>query len=66
METLNFEFETREDREMAFHNIVKWYGNDVAAKVEFLEIAVHASDEIMSETSKIIEKHQGRLKRTKA
>lgn len=35
MEVFNYEFETREDREMAFHNIVKWYGDSVVAKVEF-------------------------------
>jgi len=63
MEILNYEFEAREDREMAFHNIVKWYGSQIVTRVEFLELKVHASREITAEAGKIMEKHQGRQKR---
>ncbi|MBS1970533.1 MAG: hypothetical protein JSU04_09500 [Bdellovibrionales bacterium] len=63
MEVCNYEFETREDREMAFHNIVKWYGDSVVTKVEFLELTVTAPKDVAFETEQIVTKHLGRLKR---
>ncbi|MGZ3742767.1 MAG: hypothetical protein ACXWRE_04275 [Pseudobdellovibrionaceae bacterium] len=60
MDILNYEFENVEDREMAYHNIEKWYGSNVAERVECLKISVQASKEVMAATGKIMEKHFGR------
>ncbi|HEY8272742.1 MAG TPA: hypothetical protein VIG33_17745 [Pseudobdellovibrionaceae bacterium] len=60
MDTLNYEFENIEDREMAYHNIEKWYGSKVVERVDALKISVHASKEIVVATGKIMEKHFGK------
>jgi hypothetical protein len=62
VDILNYEFENIEDREMAYHNIEKWYGSTVAERVESLKISVHASKEVAAATSKIMEKHFGTKK----
>ena len=61
METFSYQFENKEDREMAFHNIVKWYGDTIVKKVKFLELNVHAPHDIHAPTQQIVEKHLGKL-----
>jgi hypothetical protein len=63
MEVFNYEFETREDREMAFHNIVKWHGSSVVEKVDFLELIVTAPHDVASQADEIVTKHLGKRKR---
>ncbi len=63
MKLFNYEFENLEDREMAFHNIVKWYGAGVVEKINSLGLNVQATSENARETTQIIEKHSGRLKK---
>jgi hypothetical protein len=62
MDILNYEFENIEDRETAYHNIEKWYGPTVVARIDSLELNVHASKEVAAATSKIMEKHFGTKK----
>jgi hypothetical protein len=62
MKILNYEFTNKEDRETAFNNIVKWYGTKIVTKVEFLEISVEATTDILKEIKQIAEKHFGRIK----
>ena len=62
MDILNYEFETIEDREMAYHNIEKWYGSSVAERVDSLKISVHAPKDVAAATGKIMEKHFGTRK----
>lgn len=62
MEVWSYQFETKEDREMAFHNIVKWYGDSVVKRVETLGLTVQAPRDVQPATRQIIEKHLGKLK----
>jgi hypothetical protein len=62
METFSYQFENKEDREMAFHNIVKWYGDSIVKKIEFLELNVKAPSEVHPAAHQIVVKHLGRLK----
>lgn len=62
METFSYQFETKEDREMAFHNIVKWYGDSIVKRVDILELNVQAPRDVQPAARQIIEKHLGKLK----
>jgi len=62
MEVWSYQFETKEDREMAFHNIVKWYGDSVVKRVEILGLTVQAPRDVHPAARQIIEKHLGKLK----
>ena len=62
METFSYQFENREDREMAFHNIVKWYGYSIVERIEFLELNVQAPRDVQPAARQIVEKHSGKLK----
>lgn len=62
MEFLNYQFENQEDREMAFYNIAKWYGDSFIERVETLELNARPPAELRTATQEIIEKHLGRLK----
>lgn len=62
MDLVNYQFENQEDREMAFLNIAKWYGESFIERVETLELTVRAPAGLESATQEIIEKHLGRLK----
>lgn len=62
METFSYQFETKEDREMAFHNIVKWYGDSIVKRVKVLELNVQAPRDVQPATRQIVEKHLGKLK----
>lgn len=63
MKFFSYEFENLEDRESAFHNIVKWYGITIVQKIERLGLNISATKEVILETAKIVEKHSGRVKR---
>ncbi|RYG55685.1 hypothetical protein EON80_30320 [bacterium] len=60
MKFFKYEFETLEDREMAFNNIVKWYGNTIVEKIEKFGLNIRATKDVICETGKIAEKHFGR------
>lgn len=62
MQFFSYQFENKEDREMAFHNIVKWYGTAIVEKIDKLELNIRAPKDIFAEAQKIIEKHFGRRK----
>jgi SepF-like predicted cell division protein (DUF552 family) len=62
MKVLNYEFGNKEDRETAFNNIVKWYGEKVVTKVDFLELNIEATQEVLKNLKQIAEKHFGRIK----
>jgi hypothetical protein len=62
METFSYQFENQEDREMAFHNIVKWYGDSIVQRVEFFELNVQAPLDVQPEAHQIVVKHLGKLK----
>jgi hypothetical protein len=62
MKFFSYVFENLEDREMAFNNIVKWYGATIVEKIESLELNIRATKDVQSETKQIIEKHMGRVK----
>lgn len=62
MKLFSYVFEDREDREMAFLNIVKWYGSSGVEKIENLGLSVRGTKEVLVEVCRIIEKHSGRLK----
>ncbi|RYZ78795.1 MAG: hypothetical protein EOP04_29010 [Proteobacteria bacterium] len=62
MKLSSYHFENKEDREMAFHNIVKWYGATIVQKIDKLDLNISGPKDIIIETHKIIEKHFGKLK----
>jgi SepF-like predicted cell division protein (DUF552 family) len=62
MKVLNYEFTNKEDRETAFNNIVKWYGEKVVTKVDFLELNIEATQEVLKNLKQIAEKHFGKIK----
>lgn len=62
MKFFNYEFENLEDREVAFLNIVKWFGKGFVEKIDSLGLNVQVGSENFPETIQIIEKHSGRLK----
>jgi hypothetical protein len=62
MKLFDYQFENKEDREMAFLNIVKWYGASVVDKIDKLDMKLHGPKDILIEAHKIIEKHFGKLK----
>lgn len=62
MKVLNYEFTNREDRETAFNNIVKWYGTKNVTKVDFLELSIEATQDVLKDIKQIAEKHFGRIK----
>lgn len=64
MRIFSYEFENLEDREMAFHNIAKWYGKDIVERVSAYDLTVYATADVLADTLEIIEKHSGRLKLT--
>jgi hypothetical protein len=55
-----YEFENKEDREEAFHNIVKWFGANIVEKIDTLRLAVKGPEDVRTATSQIVEKHEGR------
>jgi hypothetical protein len=63
MNVSTYEFENKEDREEAFHNIVKWFGNTIVEKIDQLFLSVQASEDVITATGQIVEKHEGRQKR---
>jgi hypothetical protein len=65
MAVFNYIFENKEDREMAFLNIVKWYGTAVVEKVESLGLSIRGTHEVLEETRMIIEKHAGQIQSLK-
>lgn len=62
MKVLNYEFTNKEDRETAFNNIAKWYGSKIVTKVDFLELSVEATQDVLKDIKQIAEKHFGRIK----
>lgn len=62
MKILNYEFTNKEDRATAYNNIVKWYGSTIVTKVEFLELSVEATSDVLKEIKQIAEKHFGSIK----
>lgn len=62
MELLNYKFENQEDREMAFLNIAKWYGESFIERVEALELTVRPPESLRAATQEIVKKHLGKLK----
>ncbi len=62
MQVSTYLFDSKEDREMAFHNIVKWYGTKIVKRVEILELNIEATKEVSVETLEIALKHRGREK----
>lgn len=62
MDLVNYQFENQEDREMAFLNIAKWYGESFIERIETLELSVRAPAGLKDVTQQIIEKHLGWLK----
>lgn len=62
MTVLNYKFTNKEDRETAFNNIVKWYGAKIVTKVDFLELTVEATQDVLKDVKQIAEKHFGRIK----
>lgn len=62
MDLLNYQFENQEDRETAFLNIVKWYGDSFIERVETLGLDVRAPSALKAATQEIIAKHLGKLK----
>jgi hypothetical protein len=61
MNVSTYEFENKEDREEAFHNIVKWFGSNIVEKLDNLVLKVRGEEDIRTATGEIVEKHLGRL-----
>jgi hypothetical protein len=60
MNTSTYEFENKEDREEAFHNIVKWFGANIVEKLDHLLLKVRGSEALTIATNQIVAKHEGR------
>lgn len=62
MELFSYQFENQEDRELAFNNIAKWYGDSFIERVETLELNIRPPADLQTVTQEIVEKHLGKLK----
>ncbi|WP_413287452.1 hypothetical protein [Bdellovibrio sp. HCB337] len=62
MDLFSYQFENQEDRELAFLNIAKWYGDSFIERVETLELTIRPPADLQVATQEIAEKHLGRLK----
>lgn len=60
MNVSTYEFENKEDREEAFHNIVKWFGSHIVEKIDQLFLSVRGNEDVIEATGQIVEKHEGR------
>jgi hypothetical protein len=63
MRIATYQFENKEDREEAFHNIVKWFGTSIVEKIDHLLLKVCSTEELRSAIHQIVEKHEGQPSR---